>query len=96
MDVGELAVERRHRGRGEQIGRHHPGQMRDVVELAPDRRHRGRDDGLVERRQQHGEHDAEQDAANILMGKGRWMRRRLDPFVHGHSACPCVGGMTDL
>ena len=82
MDVGELAVERRHGGGGEQIGRHHPGQMRHVAELAPDRRHGGGDDGLVQRRQEHGEHDAEDDGADIRMGKGRDRRLRLDPLVH--------------
>ena len=64
VDVAELAVERCHRGGAEEIGRHHPGQVRQVAELAPDGGQGGGDDGLVEGGQEHGEHDADDDRAD--------------------------------
>ena len=63
----ELAVERRGRGRRQQVGRHHPGQIFEVAEGAADGRQRGRDNGLVERAQKHRQHDAEHDGADFRM-----------------------------
>ena len=71
VDVAELAVERRHRGGGEQVGGDDPGQVLDVAELAADGRQRGRDDGLVERRQEHRQHQAEDDRADRCGVDGR-------------------------
>ena len=67
MDIGELAVERRHRRAGEQIGGHHPGQVVDIAEMPADGRQRGGDDGLVERAEEHRQHDAEHDGADFRM-----------------------------
>ena len=71
VDVGELAVERRRRGRGEQIGGHHPGQVLDVVEGAAHGRQGGRDDGLIERAQKHRQHQADDDGAGFGMATAR-------------------------
>ena len=68
MDVAELAVERRHRGRGQEIDGDDPGQMLEVAELAPDGRQRRGDDGLVEGREEHGEKDADEDRADLGCG----------------------------
>ena len=70
VGIAELAVERRHGGGGQEIDRHDPGQVLEVAELAADGRQRRRDDGLVERRQEHGEHDAEDDRADLGMAQG--------------------------
>jgi hypothetical protein len=61
--VAELAVERRrHRG-GDDVGRHHPGQMRDRPEIADDARQSGDDDVLIESAQrQHQDQSGEQPA----------------------------------
>jgi hypothetical protein len=59
VDVGELAVDRRHRRRGQQIGRDDPGEMAKAVQVGGDCRHRGDHHGLVDR----GQEDAQQDAA---------------------------------
>ncbi len=82
MDVAELAVERGHRGRGQKVGGHHPGQVRGIAELATDGRQRGRDDRLVERRQQHRQQDADHDRAHRRMVE----RRRLAQLgrLNGH------------
>ena len=62
VHVAELAVERRgDRGR-EDVGGHHPGQVRDPAEVAHDPRQRGAHDEVVEhgqqdRQQQPGQHD---------------------------------------
>ena len=71
MDVGELAVERRDGGRGEQIGGDDPGEALDVRIGAADGRERGRHDGLVERREEHRQHQPEQDAAHGRMIEAR-------------------------
>ena len=65
VDVGELAVERRHRGAGEQVGRHHPRQFAEIAEMHADGRQRGGDDGLVERAEEHRQHDADDDGADL-------------------------------
>ncbi|MHC2463792.1 hypothetical protein ACVIHD_002804 [Bradyrhizobium embrapense] len=84
IDVAQRAEHRRHCGRGEQIGRDHPGQVGDIVKLAPDRRQRGRDDGLVERGQEHRQHQADHDGADFVRierCRGR-QRRRAVQFDH--------------
>src|SRR5581483_4316846 len=54
--VAELPVERRRDGRGEQVGGHHPGEVVEAAQVADDRWQRGRDDRLVERSQEHPQH----------------------------------------
>ncbi len=76
VDIAQRAEHRRHRGRGQQIGRDHPGQAGDVMELAADGRQRGRDDGLVERGQEHRQHQAHQDGADFALGQRRARRKR--------------------
>ena len=71
VDVGELAVERRHRGAGDEIGGHHPGQVAEVAEVLADGGQRGGDDGLVERAEEHRQHDAEDDRADFLVAELR-------------------------
>ena len=70
VDVGQLAEQRRHRRRAQEIGRDHPGQALDVAEMNPDGRQGRGDDGLLQRAQEHGEHDAGDD----LVDRGRRQR----------------------
>ena len=76
VDVAQRSEHRRHRGRRQQIGRDHPGQIGDVVELAADGRQRGCDDGLVERGQEHRQHQADQDGADLVLAQRRRRRNR--------------------
>ena len=71
VDVAERAEYRRHRGRGQQIGRDHPRQVGDIAELPADGRQRGRHDGLVERGQKHRQHQAHQDGADFARRQRR-------------------------
>jgi len=73
VDVGELAVERRDGGCGEQIGGDDPGEALDVRVGAADGRERGRDDRLVERRKEHRQHQPDQDATHrrVIEAHGR-------------------------
>ncbi len=80
VGIADLAVERRHGGGGQKIDRHDPGQVLQVAELAADGRQCRRDDGLVERRQEHGEQDAEDDRADLGMAEGG-SRTALQPLV---------------
>ena len=79
IDVAQRAEHRRHRGSGQKIRRDHPGQVGDVVELAADGRQGGGDDGLVERRQKHRQHQADDDGADFILvqRRGRRERRRI-------------------
>ncbi len=79
VDVAQRAEHRRHRGRGQQIRRDHPGQVVNVVELPADGRQGGRHDGLVERRQKHRQHQADDDGADFILGerRRRGERRRI-------------------
>jgi hypothetical protein len=64
VEVGELAVDRGDRRRGEQVRGDHPGHLGRAVRLVQvvdDRQQRGGDDGLVQRGQQQGQHQAAED-----------------------------------
>ena len=61
VHVAELSVQRRRRRRGQQVGRDDPGQVLETAEVADDRRQRGGDDRLVERGQEHAEHQRGED-----------------------------------
>ena len=76
VNVGELAVERRHHRRRQQIGNDDPGQILEIAELAADGGQGGSDDGLIERREKHPEHQAVEDIAHIGLGKPRVGRRK--------------------
>ena len=76
VHVAELAVERRRGGRREQVGRDHPRQVLEAAELADDRRQRRRHDRLIERGEEHaehqrGEHGHEGSARQGVIGRGR-------------------------
>ncbi len=80
VDVGELAEQRRRGGGAEQVRGHHPGHVVDVAEVGGDGRQRGRDHHRVERRQHHGEQDAENDpprrgVVEIGRNRRRWRKR---------------------
>ena len=76
VDVGELAEQRRHRGGGQEIGGHHPATVLDVGERAPDGRQRRRDDGLLQRREEHRQQDADHDGADGGVIERRGVPRR--------------------
>ena len=63
VDIGEFAVERRERGRGDQVRRDHPGQFVDVAEYAADGRQRAGQDRLIDRAEEHRQHHAHDDDA---------------------------------
>ena len=72
VEIAELPVERSDDRDCEQVGRDDPGEVVETPEVADDRRQGGRDDRLVERRQQHRQHQRpydDQDAAS------RWRLR---------------------
>ena len=68
VEVGDLAVQRGRRGRGQQVGGDDPGELVEAAELADDRRQGGRDDGLVERGEQHAEHQAADHHQDLPVG----------------------------
>ena len=75
MDIGEFSVERRERGRSDQIRGDHPWQLIDVAEHAADRRQCAGQDRLIDRAEEHRQHHAHDD-------------ERFSPCVSGvGSAC---------
>jgi hypothetical protein len=71
--VAELAPQRGRHGGCQQVRGDKPGDVRAAPEVTDDRRQRGRDDGLVQRREQHAEHqraDDEQDRAAAQTRQG--------------------------
>ena len=54
--------------------RYDPGEVREPTEVADDRRQRGGHDGLVERGQQHAEHQPAEDGPDPLGGHLRFLR----------------------
>jgi hypothetical protein len=69
VHVAELPVERRRDGRGEQVRGHDPGEVVEPSEVADDRGQRRRDDRLVERGQEHTEHQRREDGAQRRAGQ---------------------------
>ena len=68
VEIAELAVQRRDRGHRQQVRRDDPREVLEPAELLDDRRQRGRHDRLIQRREQHHQHQAadhHQDAAVI-------------------------------
>ena len=74
MDVGKLAIERRHNGRRQQISDNDPGKVLEVAEVAPDRRQCSGDDGLIERRQEHCQHQPIENPAHVRAGQRSVLR----------------------
>ncbi len=75
VEVAELAVERGDDRDRQQVGGDDPREVVEAAEVADDRRQRGRDDRLVERRQQHHQHQRADDrveaaAADLRAGLG--------------------------
>ena len=91
VDVGELAVDRHGNRRGEQVGGDNPGiVLAAAAQVTDDLWQGGRDDGLVERREQHAEHQSgdqrhESRGADSLANSSR--RRDLIGTVSGKSIC---------
>ena len=87
--VAELAPQRCRDGRGEQIGDDDPGEVRGAMQVGDDRGQRGRDDRLIERRQEHPEHQRADDHQHTVVAEvrdGQLLRqfaRRL-----GHRSSP--------
>ncbi len=69
VHVAELAVDRRRDRRGEQVGGDDPGEMVEPAEVADDGRQRNRDDRLVERGEEHAEHQRYEHRAQRCPGQ---------------------------
>lgn len=66
VEVAELSPDRRGRGRRQQVGGDHPGEMVEAAQVTDDRGQRGGDDQAVEHGEEHAEHqpaDAEPEEA---------------------------------
>src|SRR6266851_2005109 len=74
IEIAQFAIDRRRRGRGQEICGDDPRQVLEAVELAGDRGQRRSDDALIERRQHHAEQDAAEDDENLTMGEGLAVR----------------------
>jgi hypothetical protein len=70
MQVGELAPDRHHHRRGEQIAGGDPGVEVQALQLRHDARHGGGDDGLVQRAEQEDDHQRRQGQAALFGGEG--------------------------
>ncbi len=81
VHVAELAVDRRRDGRGEQVRGDDPGEVAEAAEVADDRRQRGRDDRLVERGQEHAEHQRGEDRRERAPGERRLTSPGAAPFA---------------
>ena len=68
-DVGELAVQRGRERRCDQVGRGGPGLQGQAVQLVGDGAHGRRHDRLVQRGQEHAEHQPGQDGQDLAVGQ---------------------------
>ena len=75
VDVGELAVERDRHGRAEHVRGEHPRVVLESAQVVCDLRKGGGDDRLVERCEQHAEHEAEED------DQGAALAERIDGAI---------------
>ena len=76
--VAELPVQRGRDRRGEQVGGHDPGEVIEPAQVADDRRQRRRDDGLVERGEEHAEHQRGEDGRE--RAPAELLGHRTDPL----------------
>ena len=83
MDIRELAVERRRRRGGQEIGRDDPWEIDIIIQSRAYGRHGGRYNRLVQRRERHGQQNAEDDFEAVLLAE-----RRGGGVVHGFSSFP--------
>ena len=70
VDVGQLAVERRHDRRGDQVGGGGPGLLVEALEVVGDGADGGGHDGLVEGGEEHAHHQADEDRDDLSVGQG--------------------------
>ena len=94
VEVAELPPQRCRDGRGQQVGGHHPRQVVQPVEVAGDGGQRRRHDRLVERGQDHAQHERHQDHEDpAVLGLVEFVvdrrRRRGDGRVRSHGRPPC-------
>ena len=87
--VGELAVDRHHHRRGEEVGRGDPRVARDAVEVFDDAREGGRDDGLVEGAEEESEQDARERERAVARGEIGHREGRGEKGARGTSAMTC-------
>ena len=71
VQVAELAVQRRHDRLRQQVRGDDPREVLEAAEVADDRRQRRRDDRLIERGEQHHEHEAREDDVDVARAAGR-------------------------
>ncbi len=69
VEVAELAVERRDDRDRQQVCRDDPGDVLEAAEVPDDRRQRGRDDRLIQRRQQHDQHQRPDHETHLPLGQ---------------------------
>ena len=94
VQVAELAPQRGRDRRGENVGGHHPGQVVQAMQVTRDRRQGRGDDRLIERGQEHAEHQRPEDDQDPLVLRlahlvGPGDGRRTGTFTH--RAPPPVG-----
>jgi hypothetical protein len=84
VQVAELPIERTDNGRGEQIRRDDPRELRDTAEVADDRRQRRGNDRLIQRREQQHQQQRSEDQTHRLpladAGRGRGFGAHLHGF----------------
>ena len=75
VEVRDLAPQGGGRGRGQQVGGDHPGQVLQPAEVRDDRGQRRADDALVEGGQEHAGHQADHHLDDVAVGQvGRAIR----------------------
>ncbi len=75
VEVAQLPVERGRHRRGEQVGRDHPGKLVQSPEIAHDGRQRGRNDGLIERGEEHAQHQGAEHRVDLALRHAVALRR---------------------
>ena len=72
VEIAELSVQRAGDRAGEEIRRHHPGEIAQAAEIADHGRQRRRDDGLVERREPERQKQRAEHRPNrcLVLGRG--------------------------
>src|SRR6516164_5758788 len=79
---------RRDHGRTQQVCCNDPRQEFEIAKIAPDGRQGGGDDGLIERGEEHRQHEPEHDGADLAMtehpASGLRARLRLGHFRFRH------------
>ena len=88
VNVAELSIQRGDHGRAQQVGRDHPWQQLEIAKIAADGRQGGGDDGLIERGEEHRQHETEHDGADLAMAEhpasGLRARQRLGHLWFRH------------